>query len=215
LSRRAGEGPGFYPITLGTLTAGPKYDISFTPANFEIIGQSSDATLSNLYTDGHLITGFSPSQLTYELFFSAGITTIPIITATTNYSRAQKIITQAPSIPGTAKVQVISEDGSRQLVYEVQMKYSGSGFDQQTENADFKIYPNPNSGSFTFEYYSVKSSSIQLSVIDLTGRTVWKENIPNGSAIRTVIQIPGESKGIFLLKVISEIGVAYRKIVIE
>ncbi|MCX6223625.1 MAG: MBG domain-containing protein, partial [Bacteroidia bacterium] len=215
LSREPGESIGTYPITLGNLSAGPNYQITFISANFEIIASSADATLADLRVDGTTITGFSPSVYTYDLIFLPGTGIIPVITATTKNLKATKIITPAATIPGSTKILVTSEDGSRQISYEVKMTLQTTGINQISDQSNFIVYPNPNNGTFTIEYQPNGTGTVRLSVLGITGKVLIDKMYRTGSKITEVIQMPDRSGGIYLIRLINDSGVSYRKIVVE
>lgn len=81
---------------------------------------SDDATLSSLKVDGQPIAGFDPEKLTYSVAVDKK-TDIPEITAAANDAAATVEVTQAASLPGTAQVRVLAEDGSTSLAYTVQL----------------------------------------------------------------------------------------------
>jgi hypothetical protein len=67
--------------------------------------------------DGETIEGFAPDTLTYNVELPYGTTEIPEVTATANDSKAKVEITQASSLPGTAKLVVTAEDGITKKTY--------------------------------------------------------------------------------------------------
>lgn len=90
------------------------YTISFIELTPE-----DDATLSELTVDDEPIDGFSSDEMNYEVSLAYGTTEIPQINATANWGEAQVTINQANELPGTATVEVTSEDGSATNTYEV------------------------------------------------------------------------------------------------
>ena len=84
-----------------------------------VVGPSTDATLSDLKTDGVTVSGFSPSIYTYNILLPFGTTNIPVVTATTNHNLATKVISNATSLPGSATVVVTAEDGTTSLTYTI------------------------------------------------------------------------------------------------
>lgn len=74
--------------------------------------KSSDATLASLTVGGTAVSGFSANKLEYNVELAAGTTVAPEVTATANDGKARVVVTQAASVNGTAKVEVIAEDGS-------------------------------------------------------------------------------------------------------
>jgi hypothetical protein len=85
----------------------------------------------------------------------------------------------------------------------------------QLNQQSIQIYPNPNNGTFNFDYQPVKISTTRLSIIDMTGRIVWEKTFPAGSANTERITLPVGSRGIFYLQLVSDSGLTYRKIMVE
>ena len=71
---------------------------------------SNDATLSNLLVNGVAVNNFSAATTSYNVTLASGITSIPVVTATTNNTNATYNITQASSVTGTATVLVTAQD---------------------------------------------------------------------------------------------------------
>jgi hypothetical protein len=75
---------------------------------------SSDATLSTLaVSTGTLSPSFAAGTVDYSVVLPYGTTAIPSITATVNEAHATKVITDASSIPGSGKVEVTAQDGTK------------------------------------------------------------------------------------------------------
>nr|AQQ74599.1 hypothetical protein [uncultured bacterium] len=53
----------------------------------------------------------------------------------------------------------------------------------------FSIYPNPNSGSFTLRMGALPDKAVQLSLLDLSGKTLWTAELKPGQMEYT-LQIP-------------------------
>ena len=92
------------------------YQVTIT----ETPAASSDATLKSLKYNGTSVPNFSPNTLIYNIELPKGTTTPPTVTAEKNDAKAQAPdITQAPTLPGTATVVVIAEDGTTSLTYTI------------------------------------------------------------------------------------------------
>ena len=60
------------------------------------------------------------------------------------------------------------------------------GFNQnKIESANIKLYPNTNKGSFNIEIENIKSSEIEISIIDVQGRIVYNEKLELKNAVLT------------------------------
>ena len=91
---------------------------AIAPTPFHCI-LGTDATLSDLQVSGTTVAGFSPSTITYNSEVPIGTVVVPTVTATTTDSKATKVITNAPSLPGSTTVVVTSEDLSTVKTYTV------------------------------------------------------------------------------------------------
>jgi len=79
---------------------------------------SNDATLMDLTVNNETVAGFSPTIYTYSVGIPAG-DPLPVTGASASVPESTIQITQASSVPGTATVLVIAEDGITQLTYTV------------------------------------------------------------------------------------------------
>jgi uncharacterized protein (TIGR02145 family) len=86
--------------------------------SFDII-KGTDATLRDLKVDGTTLTDFNPGTLDYLVVLPHGTLLVPTVTATTTDASAAKLITPAPSVPGTTSIAVTAEDGIAQKIYTV------------------------------------------------------------------------------------------------
>ena len=76
------------------------------------------------------------------------------------------------------------------------------------------VFPNPSNGLFTLEMNSGKNESLSLEVTDAQGRIIRKENIRVTSAMRYAIDMQGEPKGIYFIRVNGEEGTRTMKITV-
>ncbi|MDP4152503.1 MAG: cadherin-like beta sandwich domain-containing protein, partial [Bacillota bacterium] len=65
-----------------------------------VIGKSKDATLKDLQVNGTTVSGFSSSVDTYNVTLPYGTSVIPSVTATTNSTLANAVVTPADKIDG-------------------------------------------------------------------------------------------------------------------
>jgi len=54
------------------------------------------------------------------------------------------------------------------------------------ETSNFKLYPNPNNGNFTFEYRIGNNESGLLSIYDITGKLVRSINFNSATSTATI-----------------------------
>lgn len=79
----------------------------------------------------------------------------------------------------------------------------------------FKIYPNPNKGSFTIEFKEL-TNSYSVEVFDVTGKVVYDNNFELASALVQTINLDETSSGIYFINIKSDNGIIVtKKLVIE
>jgi hypothetical protein len=76
--------------------------------------KSADTTLSDLTVNGTTVEGFAADTLTYDVELAAGTIEVPTVVATLSDDRANAVITDAASLPGSTTVLVTAEDGTTQ-----------------------------------------------------------------------------------------------------
>lgn len=81
--------------------------------------EAEDATLSALTVDGTSVNSFDSATTSYSVDLPMGTTVVPTVAATASASGATVNITQAPSIPGDATVDVTSSSGNTVQTYTV------------------------------------------------------------------------------------------------
>jgi hypothetical protein len=77
------------------------------------------------------------------------------------------------------------------------------------------IFPNPNHGAFHFEIQSAGSETVRVSVMDLTGRTVYDGTYTNAPVISGEINIQKEGAGIFVMRVVAHSKVVEQKLIVD
>ncbi|GAB1308080.1 hypothetical protein KH5_07630 [Urechidicola sp. KH5] len=92
----------------------------------ESVDPSTDATLSALEVDSSPLAGFNASTLDYDFQVPSGTVAVPqITTATPTQVGASVVITQAPSVPGTASVLVTATDNTTTATYTINIIETG------------------------------------------------------------------------------------------
>uniref|UniRef100_UPI0009E1AE39 NPCBM/NEW2 domain-containing protein n=1 Tax=Flammeovirga sp. OC4 TaxID=1382345 RepID=UPI0009E1AE39 len=104
--------PALIKVTSADASVTETYSLYFT--------NTSLATLISLKVDGEEVSGFNPEVGEYKVSIPEGAETIPQLSADLSNADATVFeITQAQSIPGTATVKVVSEDGTTEMNYVV------------------------------------------------------------------------------------------------
>jgi len=79
-------------------------------------------------------------------------------------------------------------------------------------NREINIFPNPNDGVF---YLKINNETLKtLSLTDISGRLLWENNSPSADKL-VRIDVPENTEGIYLLKVVSENGIKIYKVLIK
>jgi len=87
-----------------------------------------------------------------------------------------------------------------------------------TENfglADFKIYPNPNNGTFNIQFNSDSSNEIKVGVHDIRGREIFNQSYQNTGVFSQSLQLSNAQSGIYLVTVQDGDKKEVKKIVIQ
>lgn len=87
-----------------------------------------------------------------------------------------------------------------------------------TENfglADFKIYPNPNNGTFNIQFNSDSSNEIKVGVHDIRGREIFNQSYQNTGVFSQSLQLGNAQSGIYLVTVQDGEKKEVKKIVIQ
>jgi len=116
--------------------------------------------------------------------------------------------------PGIYTLQYKATDGSGNIGYsEIRFIYVSDnvGIDDQAQ-IKLNVYPNPNTGKFAVETDAF-SGNVQVTVIDMYGKTVKLENIDfNGS---TNLDISGMAKGTYMVMITQGDQAALARIVLQ
>jgi len=85
-----------------------------------------------------------------------------------------------------------------------------------TENEFFKVYPNPNNGSFSilFNENFLYSGSIEISILDLAGRIVYSNSKEVHEIYDKPLTISGLSSGVYFVSVKSQGKQGFQKIIV-
>lgn len=90
-----------------------------------------------------------------------------------------------------------------------------TGFDEQKEIRDVKIYPNPNNGDFTAQITASGEASVVMELHSMTGKLIRQNEYRNNS--NTLIQSYslGPRQGVYFLKIRTGETVQYQRIVVQ
>ncbi len=90
-------------------------------------------------------------------------------------------------------------------------------YSHQKTNVDAKIYPNPNTGLFTFEIGDIGNSKINLSILNTLGMEVYNSKFTtSGSSTTKQIDLQNLAKGVYIIRLNTIEGIVYRgKVIIN
>ena len=78
------------------------------------------------------------------------------------------------------------------------------------------LYPNPNSGVFNLEVVNNEYKSLEVNILDITGKIIYAESIDNNTKVlKKQIDLSSYAKGIYVMQVQSDKEAFTKKIVIE
>lgn len=78
-----------------------------------------------------------------------------------------------------------------------------------------RIYPNPASTSLWFEWYNPDGITAKVSLLNLSGQTVWQASIPEEGLVRKDFDISDLASGVYLYQIQTEQGTQRGKLVIQ
>jgi subtilisin-like proprotein convertase family protein len=87
----------------------------------------------------------------------------------------------------------------------------------ENQLTDFKIYPNPNNGSFNIQFSNsnTKSESIDVTVYDIRGRKIFSNNFSNQATFNENIQLNNPQAGIYLVTIFDGVSKIVKRIAVE
>ena len=102
------------------------------------------------------------------------------------------------------------------LIYDLsKTKAALSEQDRSIESATLTIYPNPANGKFFLELdYELDADAI-LEIIDVNGRVIMQQIIPENTFLTNEFDISNYSDGIYFIRIIHYSGVKTGKLIIQ
>ena len=82
-------------------------------------------------------------------------------------------------------------------------------------NAAMDIYPNPNNGVFEFKLNAAKRVNGEMTIVDMTGRTIYSEKLDVIGLYNTSIDLSRFARGLYTLQLRTADGVASKRISIQ
>lgn len=169
----------------------PESEVQFRYLSFPIEDSTSDATLAEVLIDEVPLNGFAPYTMVHDTIFDITPESVPVVTATATNTKSTVTVTNATEFPGTATIEVTSEDGNHSNVYTINLKSKVNAKIHKESN--IKVYPTKSTSNFVVE---TTGGNCEISVFSLTGRLISRSN---SIASKTKISVP--SKGMYLIRV--------------
>ena len=93
---------------------------------------------------------------------------------------------------------------------------AATGIEQELYKTVFEVYPNPNRGTFNLVYQSSDQGPVEMAILDITGRVCYSRFYTNtGKPLSEIIQLNNSLIGVYLVRLISDTEVLYKKILIH
>ena len=172
-----------------------EFDTVYTVAtpSTDLVGETSEYATDYLWT-------LSP-ELAGEIVFSAQ-------NATVNWN---------PVFSGQATIgyQGVNDCAAGELSEKTVIVSNATSVEERPMLLNFEVFPNPNTGRFTIRLSLAESTDIQLYMLDMAGRRIWKKEL--NSITQTNLAYPAEKlqPGVYQLFLLSDELKTVRKIVVQ
>ena len=90
-----------------------------------------------------------------------------------------------------------------------------TGIEESDLGATFGFYPNPANGSLNIEINSNDAQSLNISIIDILGVSVYANTLNNVASYKNTIDISNLATGVYFIKVANATGAVTKKLIIE
>lgn len=88
--------------------------------------------------------------------------------------------------------------------------------EEDFDRTNINIWPNPTYDLLNYEYKSLSNSNIEIELIDIQGREIYKQSIKSSKQIiKGTINLKGYSKGVYILNIIQADRKKHKKIVLN
>ncbi|MGX7666203.1 N-acetylmuramoyl-L-alanine amidase [Flavobacterium pedocola] len=179
--------PGSFTLTATATCSGTTSAINLTWT------ASANATSYDIYRNGNLYA----ADVTGTSFLNTYLITAG--STYTYYLKAKNSVGSITNSNGTRSVTAIS--------------CAKISDETATSNEpEFTFYPNPASDFITLEFEKPTVENIEVTIMDVNGKTIFTDNIPSDKQTKT-IDISGFSSGIYFLKAASNGKQHFRKII--
>jgi PKD repeat protein len=91
----------------------------------------------------------------------------------------------------------------------------GVGIEEMLSNRQLSVFPNPNTGEFTAELELSSPSDLNIELNNVLGQTVYQSNVQHQAYWREEFNMQSYVKGVYILRISTDLGVLQRRIIIE
>jgi hypothetical protein len=106
--------------------------------------------------------------------------------------------------------------GNNLYVDNLNIFYGPSGIEKLSDSFNFKIYPNPNSGSFSITIDNLNPHNVvDLQCFDIAGKSIFREEIKQSGQFQKQYHFSDLNKGIYIIRLEDKESVSFKKVVVK
>jgi len=125
-------------------------------------------------------------------------------------------VTASPTITTTYTVTGTDNNNCSNKAFATIVVNTCTGIEEELYNNTFNLYPNPTNGNLTISFTTPQASNFTIRVIDMTGKEVYRAFADQYTGeYKSEIDLSKQSKGIYLITIITDQGTLNRKIILE
>lgn len=195
-------------------TKGPFAVTSQATSGISYAGDSTQTITWNVASTSAL-AGASTVDIYLSTNVNGNSTTFPTLVAAglPNNGSASVVI---PNIPSTTCRFMVKASGNIFFaVNTTNFTITPSLANDEFALNDFSIYPNPNKGNFSIQFYSGSTNAIDIAVHDIRGRAIFERSFSNTGMFSQNLQLDHLQTGVYLVTVKDGEKKRVKKIVIE
>lgn len=149
------------------------------------------------------------------LLSTDGGLTFPITLIANTPNDGSEVVTVPGVVSSSCRIMIQAVDNVfiavNTNVFAIDNQLSATEFDF----ANFKLYPNPNTGSFMIELKSESSNDIDIAIYDISGRQIFTKKYPNTGIFSQKLELNNVQSGVYLVNIQDGNQKSVRKIVIQ
>ncbi|KAB1156888.1 zinc-dependent metalloprotease [Flavobacterium luteum] len=207
-----------------TVTSRIPYNVFTAPTGvgpFKLTSQNSSGIIWNLGASQTITwdvnnTTSLPGSANVNIKLSIdGGATFPYVLASNVPNDGNQVI-NVPSTPSASNCRVLIEPTGN-VYYAINSRgFSIAGLGSEDfELTNFRLFPNPNNGSFTIQFESRTTNEIAITIHDVRGRLILEKRFNNLGLFSQNISLSPIQKGIYIVTIKDGYGKMVKKIVVE